>query len=98
MPGTADNFVVAMMEDFASIIRRCCAALRAFAERRPSMRANVQHRVNIIANSEESHGKAAYLHDPRCASGDLISTANEGFLRHDAPHAALVLAGEGMRL
>jgi hypothetical protein len=62
------------------------------------MRANVQHGVNVIANSEESNGKTAYLHDPRRAGGNFIGAANEGFFRHDAPHAALVLAAAGIRL
>src|SRR5215213_613707 len=46
------------------------------------MGTNVQHGVNIIADSEESYGQAAYLHDSRCAGGNFISTANQSFLRH----------------
>src|SRR5215207_6148850 len=98
MPGAADNFVVPAMDDFPSIIESCCATLGAFAKGCPAMRTNVQHGMNSIADSEESHGQAAYLHDPRCAGGNFISTANKCFLRHVAPQAALVLAGAGIRL
>nr|WP_292164990.1 hypothetical protein [Mesorhizobium sp.] len=75
------------------------SAVRPFAKRSASVRANIQQRMETIADPEHTDRQAAHLGDEWRPHLDFVGPANIRLLSHLGPrHAAAAACGRGMRL